>query len=81
MRQVSRREAERLLATGKYLNLAPDLGEVEYVNRRTGQVVSVPKGVEPGWAYNPGQVSRLARAQEILAEKEAAAEDDSAPPE
>ncbi|MCY1285982.1 hypothetical protein D9M68_816090 [compost metagenome] len=81
MRQVSRREAERLLATGEYLNASPDLGEVEYINKRTGQVVSVPKGVEPGWAYNPGQVSRLAQAQQLLAEKEAAADGDSSPPE
>lgn len=72
VRQLSRREAERLLATGAYASSAPDLGEVEYVNRRTGRIVSVPKGIEPGWAYNPGQVSRLARAQQLLAEKEAA---------
>ncbi|MGK4358465.1 phage head morphogenesis protein [Ectopseudomonas chengduensis] len=71
VRQVSRREAERLFATGQYLSLAPELGEQEYVNQRTGQVVSVPKGVEPGWAYNPGKVSRLARAQQLLEEKEA----------
>jgi len=71
VRQVSRREAERLLASGRYISVAPDLGLQEYVNRRTGQAVSVPKGVEPGWAYNPGKVSRLARAQQLLDEKEA----------
>ncbi|MCY1215738.1 Phage Mu protein F like protein [compost metagenome] len=72
VRQVSRREAERLRATGKFLTDAPDLGEVEYINKRSGQVVSVPKGIEPGWAYNPGAVSRLARAQQLLDEKEGA---------
>ena len=72
VRQVSRREAERLLSSGRYLNAAPDLGEQEYVNQRTGQIVKVPRGIEPGWAYNPGQVSRQARAQEILDEKEGA---------
>ncbi|MCY1293592.1 hypothetical protein D9M70_428570 [compost metagenome] len=72
MRQVSRREAERVRATGKFLTDAPDLGEVEYINKRSGQVVSVPKGIEPGWAYNPGAVSRLARAQQLLDEKEGA---------
>ncbi len=72
VRQVSRREAERLQASGSYVTTAPDLGMQEYVNQRTGQVVSVPKGVEPGWAYNPGKVSRLARAQQLLDEKEAA---------
>ncbi len=72
VRQVSRREAERLQASGRYITAAPDLGQQEYVNRRTGQVVSVPRGIEPGWAYNAGQVSRLARAQQLLEEKEAA---------
>ena len=72
VRQVSRREAERLQASGSYVTTAPDLGMQEYVNQRTGQVISVPKGVEPGWAYNPGKVSRLARAQQLLEEKEAA---------
>ena len=49
---------------------APDLGEQKYLNQRTGQVVSVPKGIEPGWNYNPGAVSRLARAQQLLEEKQ-----------
>ncbi|MDO9625151.1 MAG: phage minor head protein [Pseudomonas sp.] len=70
VRQVSKREAERLLATGKYMTAAPDLGMREYVNKRTGQVVSVPKGIEPGWNYNPGAVSRLAKAQQLLDEKQ-----------
>lgn len=73
VRQVSRREAERLLATGRYLNAAPDLGTVEYVNQRTGEVANVPRGIDPGWDYNPGEVSRLARAQQLLEQKEAAA--------
>lgn len=73
VRQVSRREAERLLATGQYMTKAPDLGMQEYINRRTGQVVSVPVGIEPGWAYNPGASTRLARAQQQLSEKGAAA--------
>ena len=77
VRQVSRREAERLLASGRYVTAAPDLGLQEYVNRRTGQVVSVPRGIEPGWAYNAGQVSRLARARQLLDEKEAATQAES----
>jgi hypothetical protein len=38
--------------------------------KRTGQVVSVPTGIEPGWGYNPGAVSRKARAQQLLEEKQ-----------
>lgn len=72
VRQVSKREAERLVAGGQYRTQVQDLGEREYINQRTGQVLSVPVGIEPGWAYNPGQ-SRLARAEQLLEEKEAAA--------
>jgi uncharacterized protein with gpF-like domain len=70
VRQISKREAERLTATGQYMTEAPDLGMQEYINQRTGQVVSVPKGIEPGWDYNPGAVSRKARAQQLLEEKQ-----------
>lgn len=70
VRQISKREAQRLIDTGKYMTEAPDLGMQEYINKRTGQVVSVPKGIEPGWDYNPGAVSRKARAQQLLEEKQ-----------
>lgn len=72
VRQLSRREAERLLGSGKYLDKAPDLGLQEYINKRTGQVLEVPAGIEPGWDYNPGLISRQARAERLLDEREAA---------
>ncbi|WP_165664387.1 phage minor head protein [Metapseudomonas otitidis] len=72
VRQASRREAQRLIDAGAQ-TAAPDLGQMEYVNERTGQVVSVPRGIDPGWDYNAGEVSRLARAQQLLEQKEAAA--------
>ena len=28
---------------------------VTFVNKRTGEVSQVPKGIDPGWAYNPGK--------------------------
>lgn len=59
VRAVSKREAERLRAQGAVSEVAPDEGEQEYVNRRTGEVLQVPKGIEPGWAYNPGSAGRL----------------------
>jgi uncharacterized protein with gpF-like domain len=34
---------------------APDDGTYEYVNKRTGEVHEVPKGIDPGWDYNPGK--------------------------
>jgi hypothetical protein len=59
VRAVSKREAERLRAQGAVSEVAPDEGEQEYVNQRTGEVLQVPKGIEPGWAYNPGSAGRL----------------------
>ena len=32
--------------------------------------LQVPEGIEPGWAYNPGAVSRLKQAEQLLEEKE-----------
>lgn len=40
----------------------------EYVNPRTGEVMDVPRGVDPGWAYNPGK-DRLAHLREAYADK------------
>ncbi|WP_303909476.1 phage minor head protein [Thiohalomonas denitrificans] len=50
VRQVSRREAERLGGPHQ----APADESVEWVNKRTGEVMQVPKGIDPGWDYNPG---------------------------
>lgn len=59
VRAVSKREAERLRAQGTVSEVAPDEGAQEYVNQRTGEVLQVPKGIEPGWAYNPGAAGRM----------------------
>lgn len=34
----------------------PLIGYTEFVNRSTGEVSRVPQGIDPGFAYNPGQV-------------------------
>lgn len=77
VRMISAREAERLLGTervygrdadGKeirirYTDKVPDLGpDLEYRNRRTGEVSMVPPGIDPGWQTNPG----LARASTLI---------------
>ncbi|WP_137136625.1 phage minor head protein [Rhizobium sp. FKY42] len=77
VRMISAREAERLLGTervyGKdadgneirvrYTDQVPDLGpDLEYRNRRTGEVSMVPPGIDPGWQTNPG----LARASTLI---------------
>ena len=37
----------------------------EYVNPRTGEVIYVPEGIDPGFAYNPGQARQQAMRQQI----------------
>jgi len=59
VRAVSKREAERLRTQGAVSETAPDQGTQEFVNQRTGEVLQVPRGIEPGWAYNPGAVGRM----------------------
>jgi len=62
VRQITAREAEKKIATGNYLTEAQPMEMVPFVNRRTGQIVKIPKGIDPGWHTNPG----LARAQTLM---------------
>ncbi|MBB5204449.1 SPP1 gp7 family putative phage head morphogenesis protein [Inhella inkyongensis] len=50
---------------------AVDLGEREWVNKRTGVVERVPVGVDPGFGYNPG-VARAEGVQKAASDKLAA---------
>lgn len=36
---------------------APDDGTVPWTNPSTGEVMQIPKGIDPGWDYNPGQAA------------------------
>ena len=49
-----------------------------WTNKRTGETVQVPVGIDPGFAHNVGLVGRVAPAQKLLAEKIAAAPPDLA---
>lgn len=51
---------------------APAVEMREYVNKRTGEVSQVPQGVDPGFAYNPGQARQQAM-QQLTQDKLAAA--------
>lgn len=42
---------------------------VRYVNPRTGEVSEVPPGIDPGFAYNPGEVALDAHAARVAAVK------------
>lgn len=77
VRQIGAREAERLLGTSRvigrddagnditirYSDQVPDLGpDLDFKNRRTGEIIKVPPGIDPGWHTNPG----LARASTLI---------------
>lgn len=53
VRQISRREAERLLKQGGIIIKAPPMKFKEWTNKRTGEVERVPDGIDPGWDYRP----------------------------
>ena len=42
---------------GLRLDKAPDDGTYEWTNPHTGEIITVPNGIDPGWAYNPGKVA------------------------
>lgn len=62
--QLSKRDLERLGKSGP--DEAPPSAEREWVNPRTGEVLRVPVGVDPGWGYAPGASRREALAQLAL---------------
>lgn len=55
------------------LKEAPEVVMREYVNPRTGEVVQVPLGVDPGFAYNPGQARQQALQRQVDGKLQAAA--------
>lgn len=73
VRQISAREAEALLAREwqegdkvRYTSEAPVIKMRTLVNKRTGEVLKVPVGCDPGWGGNPGlaRVKGMMRAVE-----------------
>lgn len=70
LQSLSERDIERLKAEGEDLRFDPPQDTFrDYVNKRTGEVVSVPDGIDPGWAYNPGRAGYEAKVNQALAEK------------
>lgn len=45
----------RAKLNGIEIGRAPDDGTYEYVNKKTGEVQQVPKGIDPGFAYSVGE--------------------------
>ena len=73
---VSEQDLARLQAAGLPVKrTAPEVVTTTFVNRSTGEVSQVPVGIDPGFAYNPGQV----RQQQVaLLQRQAL---DAAPPD
>lgn len=49
---LSGRDLTRL---DKKVGTAPDDGTFEWTNPATGEVRDIPRGIDPGWDYNPGK--------------------------
>lgn len=57
---------DKLLAAGRKLRFEPPPTEyVEFVNRDTGQTQRVPRGIDPGFAYNPGKVHLVGATERL----------------
>lgn len=63
-RQISRWEAAQLGYDPS--KPAPEIETYTWTNKRTGERIEVPRGIDPGWGRNPG-IERAAHAQELLA--------------
>lgn len=64
VRQISAAEAKRLGGVTE----DPHIQYRDWVNERTGEVLKVPQGIDPGWDYNPG-IARLKSLDEHLYRK------------
>ena len=70
MQQLSGASLERY---GYELSPEPTLATRPWVNRRTGEIMEVPLGIDPGFDHNAGLVDLLAEARERLDAKLASA--------
>lgn len=62
VRQITRYEYEQLRGKDGYSIEPPTIETKPFLNRRTGEIVHVPVGIDPGWGTNPG----LARARTLV---------------
>lgn len=69
--QLSERDLERMGRSGP--DQAPASPLREWTNPRTGEILQVPAGVDPGWGYAPGLSRRAEDLARLALEKVAAA--------
>ncbi|MDM5074570.1 phage head morphogenesis protein [Aeromonas bestiarum] len=79
VRQISKFEYAKLEGTQGYQFAAPEDGTKEWVNTRTGEVKTLPKGIEPGWNYNPGKSREQALNADLAAKEQTMRQALSAP--
>ncbi|MEM9424055.1 MAG: phage minor head protein [Spirochaetota bacterium] len=69
-RPVLNDKGERIGETRKALKTqAPKLEYVEWRNKKTGKVEQIPKGMDPGFDWNPGQYGRSAQLANNLVQR------------
>lgn len=66
VRQMTKRDADNRGGVSK----SPKIETTPWENKRTGQIQYVPKGIDPGWDYNPGK-ARSEKAQQFGQDKDA----------
>ncbi len=69
LQSLSDRDVERM--RGQLVFDPPSMPTRTWTNARTGEVQEIPEGIDPGWAYNPGEAG--SRAVTSYAAKLAAA--------
>lgn len=67
VQQLSDRDLERFGFTPS--DQSPPSPTKTWRNRRTGEVVDVPEGIDPGWGYNPGKAAHDEHLARVFAEK------------
>jgi SPP1 gp7 family putative phage head morphogenesis protein len=78
VRQITRREAGRLIEQDGYSGQPPEAGpDRPHVNRRTGQVEMIPEGIDPGWHTNPGRTRTTTLIRSVSDRLEAAGSQDA----
>lgn len=75
VQSMTKREYAQRKAEGSITTQAPPAKTREWANPRTGEVLDVPVGIDPGWAYNPGQAGARAAELKRLAESKLASAD------
>lgn len=70
VQSMTRREYAQRVSDGSIKTEAPPAKTKEWTNPRTGEIMDVPVGIDPGWAYNPGQAgTRAAELRRLVDSK------------